>query len=686
MAKKIKKYINREISWLSFNSRVLQEAADPATPLIERIKFLGIFSSNLDEFFRVRVAALKRMVKARRQAKSLLGEDPGKILEEIQSIVIAQQEKFNSIYKIILKELSNNEIHIIDETKLTPEQRDFVKAYFQQEVRPNLFPVMIHSRSQFPELRDYAVYLAVRMRKNKHAKSFRQAFIEIPTRVISRFLVLPKKDNKVYIILLDDVIRVGLEEIFLNFDFHVFEAYTIKLTRDAELDIDDDITMSFFEKISKSLKLRKKGDPVRFVYDAALPEDFLMRLKKLIRLKTPDNLIPGGRYHNFKDFMSFPPVGTSELQYEPLPPLHHNDIGSTGSLLKIMREKDILLNFPYQSFHYIIDLLREASIDPRVESIKICIYRLARNSNVANALINAARNGKSVTVIMELQARFDEEANIKWTDRLREEGAHILHGVPNLKVHSKLCLITRREQGKTTHYVNIATGNYNESTACIYSDHSLLTTDKRIVNDVVKIFSFFEHNYVPGTYKHLLVSPFTLREKFCDMIDTEIQNAKKGKAASILLKMNSLMDKVMTDRLYQASNAGVTIQLLIRGVCSVVPGVKGMSENITAMSIIDRFLEHSRIFTFCNNGNERMFISSADWMTRNLDRRVEVSCPIYDPGVQDELRAFLALQLQDRQKSRILNAEQNNQYKKDAGASPVGAQVDYYRYLKEKLG
>lgn len=686
MGKTVKKYINREISWLSFNERVLQEAADPSTPLIERVKFLGIFSSNLDEFFRVRVATITRLVKARKKAKALLGEDPKDILNEIHSIVIKQQKTFNKIYREILKIAGKNRIYILNEKELSSDQEDFVKSYFNKEVRPLLFPVMIDNLQKFPVLKDHSIYLAVRMQKEDNLKSARHALMEVPSDTLSRFLVLPKKYNNTYIILLEDVIRVGLKEIFTMFDCTEFNAYTIKLTRDAELDIEDDITMSFFEKMSKSLDQRKKGAPVRFIYDSKIPEDFLKILEKKNRLTSTDTLIPGERYHNFKDFMGFPSVGSSKLRYKPLPPLSHGDINPNRSMFSLIREKDILLHYPYHTFQYLTDLLREASIDPKVVSIKVTLYRVAKSSTVMNALINAVRNGKSVTVVLELQARFDEEANIYWTTRLREEGVKIIHGVPELKVHCKLCLISRKEKGGLFHYASVGTGNLNESTATVYSDHCLFTADTRITAEAARVFDFFNHNYKSYRYSHLLVSPFYLRKTLSKLIKNEIANVRKGKEAYIILKMNSLFDKVMIDKLYNAGKKGVKIQLIVRGICSLIPGVKDLSENISVVSIVDRFLEHSRIFVFCNGGDEKYYISSADWMTRNLDRRIEVACPIYDKNLQAELRDFLNIQLRDNTKAREIDETQDNHYRKrKQGETPIRTQIDFYRYLEEKI-
>ena len=684
MHKEDRKYINREIGWLSFNERVLQEAADPRNPIIERIKFLGIFSSNLDEFFRVRVATIKRMVDAEVNAKALIGESPEIILDEIQEIVLTLQNKFDTTYENILRELKNNKIFIINEKELTPDQEEFVKAYFQQEVRPSLFPVMLDDLAQFPILDDHSIYLAVLLGKKEQSKAARHALIEVPTEVLSRFLVLPKKDGNRFIILLDDVIRANLKEIFSIFDFKYFDAYTIKLTRDAELDIEDDITISFLEKISKGLKKREKGVPVRFIYDSEIPESFMKVLVKKNNITSTDSLIPGGRYHNFKDFMEFPSLGLSNLQYRPFPVLPHRDINARTSMFNIIRKKDILFHYPYQSFNHFIDLLREASIDPKVVSIKISLYRLAKNSNVVNALINAARNGKAVTVVMELQARFDEKANIYWTDMLREEGVKILYGVPDLKVHAKLLLITRKEKGSLFNYVNASTGNYNEETARLYCDLSFFTADKKITGEVEKIFEFFEKNYKTGRYEHLLVSPFYMRNSLVRLIKVEIDNARSGKEAYIILKVNNLVDQRMTDKLYEASKAGVKISLIVRGACSLVPGVPGWSENIQGVSIVDKLLEHSRIFVFANGGQEKIYLSSGDWMTRNLDGRVEIACPIYDPGIKRELMDYLNIQLRDNTKAREMKGAQDNRYKRSPGKRLVRSQLDFFKYLQKK--
>ncbi|MBL0327982.1 MAG: polyphosphate kinase 1 [Bacteroidetes bacterium] len=684
MAKKSIVLINRELSWLAFNERVLQEAEDKTVPLIERLKFLGIYSNNRDEFFRVRVATLKRVVKHQKKAEELMGENPVRLLDKIQKAVITQQEKFERTYQVIIRDLKKHNISIINEKQLTPIQGAFVKDYFREKVKSSLFPIMLDNTPAFPYLKDRLGYLIIKLGKNDLSKKSKFAIVEVPTDNISRFLVLPKNNENSFIILLDDVIRFCLEDVFQNFEYDYIEAYNIKLTRDAEIDIDTDLSKSFVEKISKGLKARKKGQPVRLVYDSAISSDMLDFIMKKIKLGKEDNPIPGGRYHNFKDFISFPNVGHPNLSYKKIIPIKHPDLIDQSSIIKIIKKKDVLLTYPYQSFDHIIDLLREASIDPKVQSIKITLYRVAKNSNIVKALINALKNGKEVTAVIELQARFDEEANIYWSDKLQEEGANVIYGVPGLKVHSKMFLITRRESGVLNQYAHIGTGNFNGDTSKVYTDHTLLTANKNITDEVEKVFNFYSDNFKGGTYKHLLVSPFFMRKRLVQLINKEIQNAKANKPASIVLKLNNLVDADMIRKLYDASSEGVKIKLIVRGICSLVAGVKGLSENIEAISIVDKYLEHSRVFIFHNNGEEKYFISSADWMTRNLDHRSEVAVPIYDKNVQKELRSIIDTLWSDNTKARVLGSQQNNEYRKPLGKLKVRAQEEMFNLMKSK--
>ncbi|MFO0434680.1 MAG: polyphosphate kinase 1, partial [Sphingobacteriaceae bacterium] len=587
MKKKGTPYINREISWLSFNERVLQEAEDRSTPLIERLKFLGIFSNNRDEFYRVRVATVRRLAKLGKKAMDIYGEDPQELLTRLQRKVIEQQNKFEEIYQELQKELAANDVYIINEKQLSSLQQQYVHDLFVREVMPTLFPIMIDDSKAFPYMKDKASYLYLKMEMINDKKKNRYALIEIPSRAISRFIKLPTVGNKHYVILLDDVIRYNTDLIFEVFGYKTVEAYNIKLTRDAELDIDNDVSKSMIEKISKSLKARKQGQPVRFVYDAAMPNDMLRYIMKKLGMAKKDNAIPGGRYHNFKDFIGFPTLGDKSLVYNHPPAIEHKMVvDNHQTILKVIKNKDVLLHYPYHSFNHIVNLLREASIDPVVESIKITLYRVADSSRIANALINAVKNGKKVTVLVELQARFDEENNIYWANKLNEEGARVIYGVPGLKVHSKLFLITTRESGKEVKYAHVGTGNFNEKTARIYTDFTLLTANRQITAEVSKVFDFYENNFRVEQFDHLAVAPFYMRKLFVQLINNEIQFAKNKKPAAITLKMNSLVDKEMIDKLYEASRAGVKITLIVRGACSLVTEMEGWSDNIKAYSIV----------------------------------------------------------------------------------------------------
>jgi polyphosphate kinase len=683
MAKKKRHIINREISWLSFNERVLQEAEDPEVPLIERLKFLGIYSSNLDEFFRVRVSSLRRMVAAGIYPKSVYGGTPRSILKKIHHIVVEQRKRYDKVYEDLEKELEKENIFIVNESELNDKQQQFIQRYFEEEVRPALVPIMLDAVPQFPYLKNQVIYLAIQLTQGGETPSCRYALIEVPTDVLPRYTVLPRIDNRNYLIMLDDIIRYGLEDIFSIFEFDRISAYTIKITRDAELDIDDDVTLSTLENISKSVEQRSTAQVVRFVYDREIPKEFLSYILRSTNLTRLDNIIPGGRYHNARDFMNFPDIGPAKLRYRKPPALRQKRIAAGKSVLDTIKVGDVLMHYPYQTFGHLIDLLREAAIDPQVRSIKATLYRVAKDSKVVNALVNAIRNGKKVTVLLELQARFDEEANIYWTQQLRKEGARVLGGVPGLKVHAKLGLITRKEGNKLVDYAIIGTGNYNEVTAQIYTDHILLTADKRIGKEVRKLFDFLRNNYKTYNYKHLIVSPYNTRKVFSKLIRGEIKNAKAGNEAFIHAKLNSLVDIEMIEKLYDASKVGVKIRLIVRSICSLVPGVNNLSENIEVTSIVDKYLEHSRIFVFCNGGDEKVFLSSADWMVRNLDHRVEVTTPIYDKAIREELKQYLDIQFRDNVKARVINEKQDNQFRAENGDEPHRAQFGMHSWLRK---
>ncbi|CAZ94569.1 polyphosphate kinase 1 [Zobellia galactanivorans] len=693
MIKTKTKYINREISWLRFNERVLQECEDENVPLIERLRFLGIFSNNLDEFFKVRYATVKRIFEAGKSGKSVLGGEKAKdLLEEITKFVIEQQRKSVEILKKIENELEEQDIFLLNENELTEKQGEFVRKYFIQKVSPQLMTIILNDLAEFPMLKDTAAYLAIKMvlksddrtKRTYEKKEKRYALIEIP-KGIDRFVVLPKEGNKNYIIILDDVIRYCMDSVFPMFDYKSISSHMIKITRDAELDIDNDLSKSFIEKIYSSVEHRKISDPVRFVYDKNIETDTLDFLKDKMGIEDADSVIPGGRYHNKRDYMGFPSLGREDLMYEKIAPLPVKGLPLEGSLLEKIAEKDYLQYTPYHTFSYVLKFLREAALDPKVKTIKITVYRLANDSQVAACLSNAVKNGKQVTLQIELRARFDEQANIRYAEELQAEGVKLIFGVPGLKVHSKICMIEREENGLIKRYGFISTGNFNESTARIYTDYTLFTANEPILKELNKVFDFFETTYKINKYRHLIVSPHYTKSFFKKLIQKEINNAKEGKEAYIKIKMNSFTSYKMIDMLYKASNAGVKIQLIVRGICCLIPGIKGMSENIEAISIVDKFLEHPRLFIFCNDGDPRVFISSADFMTRNLENRVEVGCPIYDEDVKNELIDTFEISWNDNVKARVFNEAQDNAYRVN-NKPKLRSQFAMYDYYRDKLG
>lgn len=678
-----KNYVNREISWLSFNERVLQEAQDPSNPLLERVKFLGIFSSNLDEFFRVRFATIKRIVDSKIKIKSVLGGTPEMILKKIKQIATEQRDKFENIYDQLLQELEKENIHLINEKELDEKQGEFVREYFQNKVRPTLTPLMIDSASSFPNLDERRVYLAVKLFPKK-TKKVRYFLIVVPTHNLNRFLILPQKGKERYIIQIDDVIRYNLDEVFYIFNYSKIEAYVIKVTKDAELDIDNDVAQSFLEQLRKSLKKRAKANPVRFVYDQDMPDDLYDLFINKLNLTESDNIQAGGRYHNHREFMDFPDLGKKSLVNKPIQPLLHPVLQENKSVFAAMKKGDFMLHFPYHSFNHFIDFLREAAIDPKVISIKMTLYRVADQSAVINALMNAIRNGKRVTVVVEIQARFDEEHNIYWAKKLHREGANIIYGVKGYKVHSKLCMISRMEKGKVVDYLNIGTGNYNESTANLYTDVSLFTTDTRLSMDVEKLFNLMENPLSRVSFDHLMVSPFETRNSIIEKIRREVKHAKSGKKSGISLKINGLADQEIIDELYAAGQQGVKIRMICRSICCLKPGVKGLSENISAISIVDKFLEHSRIYLFENDEKKELYISSADLMIRNLDHRIEVAAPIFDEKIKKEIIETMEIQFSDNVRARIIDDKLSNKYKSSLGKEKVRAQEAIYNHLRDK--
>ena len=670
---------NRELSWLSFNARVLQEAMDTRVPLVERMRFLGIYSNNLDEFFRVRVANLRRHILVGDKKISGFEGTPKELLSKIRTVVVNQQKQFETAYKNILEELSNEGIKQLDENQLNQNQIEELYEFFNIKLKHEIVPIILDPKTPFPRLRDYAIYLAVKMISDE-SKKVQYALIKIPIE-FPRFYRFQNTDEK-FFILLDDIIRIHLPYIFSIFEFDTIEAYTFKFTRDAELNLDDDIAVSFIEKIEKSVKNRRQGEPVRFVYDHRMPKDLLKYLTKALNLKAGMNLIPGGKYHNFKDFTSFPDFERPDFLYESRPPLAHPELEDQRSLLKVILNKDVMLHFPYQRFDYVVDMIREAAIDPKVVSIKINVYRVAYQSQVMNALMNAVSNGKDVTVVMELQARFDEANNLYWANRLKENGAKVLYGLPDLKIHSKLIQIIRNTKGKEQFITYIGTGNFNEKTAKIYGDLGLFTSSTSISKEVKKVFHLIENHFNRGLFRQLMVSPFNTRRKIINLIDNEISFSKKKKNSFIRLKMNNLVDSEMIEKLYEASNAGVKIELIIRGVSCIVPGVKKQSENIKVISIVDRYLEHARFMIFGNGGKPLYFLTSADWMERNLDKRIEVGCPITTTKLQKELDLIFDYQWRGNNKARIIDSKQRNIYRSKGENESFHYQEEMYNYYR----
>ena len=677
-----KLYIEKEISWLSFNERVLQEAADKTNPLIERMRFLGIYSNNLEEFYKVRFADLKRRI--------LIGEEQGTpttlrhILKKIQLRVQKSDQEFDALYNDLLLEMARNQIFLINERQLSPNQQEWLRYYFKHQLRQHVTPILINHDTDLIEfLKDDYTYLAVEIIRGD---DIRYALLEIPSDKVPRFVNLPAESprRRKPMILLDNILRYCLDEIFKGiFDYDALNAYSMKMTRDAEYDLVTEMESSLLELMSSSLKQRLNAEPVRFVYQRDMPDAMVEMLRHKLSISNYDSIVPGGRYHNFKDFIGFPNVGKANLENRPLPQIRHIGFDGFRNGFDAIRNRDVLLYYPYHTFEHVLELLRQASFDPNVLAIKINIYRVAKNSRIMDAMIHAAYNGKKVTVVVELQARFDEEANIRWAKRLTEAGVHVIFSAPGLKIHAKLFLISRREGDEIVRYAHIGTGNFNEKTARIYTDYSLLTADARITNEVRRVFNFIENPYRPVTFEHLLVSPQNSRDMLYKLIDAEIAQAQQKKPAAITLKINNLVDNGLVDRLYAASSAGVKINLLVRGMCSLIPDLPGISENIRITSIVDRYLEHDRVYIFESGGEKKVYLSSADWMTRNIDHRIEVAVAILDPRVKQRILDIIAILLSDTVKARIVDKELSNRYVPRGNRKKVRSQLAIYDYIKK---
>jgi polyphosphate kinase len=679
-----KRYFNRDLSWLSFNYRVLQEAKDLRVPLYERMKFLAIFSSNLEEFYRIRVAEWKRLEKLTKKTKKELKEDPAEVLRKINKTVLKYQEEFHHIFwEQIVNELEAQDIYILNEKILDKEQELFVREFFKDKVQPIIKPIFIHNRKTPPILDDHSIYLAVKLHDHNRLgrKIYEYAVVEVPSKRLSRFLVLPEKDDQKFVMILGDIIRLNLQDLFP--DYEILECYSIKLTRDAELVLEDEFSGSLLKKIKKGLHNRDKGLPTRLSYDKSMPSDFLRFLRRVFGIGRLD-ILPGGRYHNFSDLFTFPKLMKGNVFYENLPTIRVEEIDDSVSIFDAIRKKDYLLHFPYMSYDYVIRFLDEAANDPAVRAIKITLYRVANNSKVVAALVKAVNNGKKVTAFIELKARFDEETNIENARALEEAGVKVLYSFPILKVHAKMILIERTNGERLERFTYLSTGNFNEATSRLYGDSSLFTHHKYMCREVSSVFDILGDTRIKKEFSHLMVAPDHMRHDLYTLIDTEIKNALKGKDAWMTLKMNSLQDPLIIEKLYEASCEGVKINLIIRGICCLIPGVKDQSENIKIISIVDRFLEHSRVFIFCNDGKSKVFLSSADWMTRNLSRRYEVGFPIYDEELKQEMIDLVNIQWKDNTKARVINKIQNNTYRKSTAKQRVRSQISTHRYLKEK--
>ena len=669
----------RELSWLSFNARVLQEAQDPNVPLIQRVRYLGIFSSNLDEFFRVRVAEVRRLISLSSGAQRQRAK---KLLAAIQYRVRVVQQDFEKVYAALMSELAKKGVYLINERQLDAGQLAFVEAFFHDKVLPELEPILLQDDQPIPHLADESLYLAVDIETSEGPQ---YALLEVPTSSLGRFIEIPRRKRRQgrVFIALDNIIRACLPQVFRGvFDIESIAAFCFKFSRDAELEIDASINESLIERMASSLKQRQRADAVRFVFDEQIPARLLDYLRKRFGFGKYDSMIPGGRYHNSKDFLSFPNAGPKYLEFKPLPPIRIERLEGETNLFDAIREKDVFLYYPYHPFDYIVDLLKTAALDPAVLAIRICLYRVAKNSRVVDALINAKNNGKNVQVVVELAARFDELANINWAQRLTDAGIEVIFGIPGLKVHSKLFLIERQEDQAIRYYSHIGTGNFNEKTARLYTDFTLLTFDQNIGRDVAQVFEFLKYTYRRPDYQMLLVSPHSSRSGLVAMIDREIRHAREGYRAEMLLKCNNLVDQQLNHKLYEASQAGVEIRLIVRGMCSLKPGVPRLSENIEAISIVDRYLEHPRAYIFHNRGQPSYYIGSADLMTRNIDYRVEVLCPVLDADAQQMLQDIMDQQWHDNTKARALDADQTNRIPAPAKkAAKIRSQETIHRYL-----
>ena len=669
-------YVERDISWMYFNQRILLEAAKKNVPLLERLSFLGIYSNNLDEFFRVRVATLSRIIECEDKDVRKERESAEFVLKQINKLNAAYTRQFEETFRMTVSDLEAEGIYLVNEQQLTDEQKEYIRQFYQDQLNGSTFPYFFSEMKQLGELADSDIYLAIRLtRKNNKRKDY--ALIEMPVNEFGRFIRVPDNDGKICLMFLDDVIRFCLPFIFVGLNYDEYEAYTFKFTKDAEMEMDQEVRNGVMEKVSKGVKSRKKGNPIRIVYDAEMPKDLLKLIANKLNIDKLDTRVAGGRYHNLKDLMGFPICGRYDLKYPPQPQVFNKELNE-GSIIMRIREKDRFVHYPYHSFSTYLRVLREAAISKEVKSIKTTLYRLAKDSRVVKALICAAKNGKNVTVVIELLARFDEASNINWSKKMQDAGIRVIFGVEGLKIHSKLTYI----ESTKGDIVCVSTGNFHEGNARQYTDITLMTANKSIVREVATVFDFIDKPYSPRTFRQLLVSPNDMRRKIVALINNEIKLAKAGKEAYIMAKINHITDKGMVEKLYEASAAGVKIDLVLRGNCSLMTGLPDLSETIHINGIIDRYLEHSRILIFCNGGNEKYYLGSADWMTRNLDNRIEVMVPVYDTDIQQELKRVVEYGLRDTMQGRIVDGTGRNLPWTTADNEPFSSQRALYEHYK----
>ena len=668
-----KAYVERDVSWMYFNHRILQEAEKEFVPLLERLSFLGIYSNNLDEFFRVRVASLNRMLE--RKLDKDTEQQIKKSLKTINKLNESYSKEYTEAVDRVFEELETHKIRLVTEANLNDEQKDFLSQFFYDKLNGSVNPIWLSEIEDLTVLEDNRIYLIVEKCEKKDNKK-KCAIVKVPDRIYGRWVKIPSSDGFDNIMYLDDVIRYCLPLVFLGFKESTYRAYSFKFTKDAEMEMDNDADFGTMEKIALGVNSRKKGEAVRVIYDHEMPREMQRKLRDRLNTKELDASLAGGRYQNHKDLMSFPDCGRNDLKYDKWTPIMKPEFVSNESILDQIRQKDRFIHVPYHNFNGYIRVLREAAIKPEVKSIKTTLYRLAKDSKVVKALITAARNGKKVTAVVELLARFDEESNIKWSKRMQEEGVNVIFGVEGLKIHSKLLYI----ESKKGNIACIGTGNFHEGNAKIYTDYLMMTARPKIVNEVAKVFDFIDRPFSPFRFSELLVSPNSMKSRILRMLDTEIRNASEGKEAWVKIKINHITDTDMVTKLYQASKAGVKIDIVIRGNCSLVPGIKGLNENIRCVGIIDRYLEHSRILIFANGGKPRYFLGSADWMPRNLLNRIEVLTPVYDEELQADLMRTISYGMRDTTNGRIVDGKGTNNF---VEGEPFRSQQELYKEYKK---